>query len=319
MNSTADLSSKTITVIGGTGFVGRAVVEALAQRGAKIIVLTRNTEKAKQVKLFGHVGQITAVSGSALDDARLRSVIEPADIVINLVGILAPSGAQSFDAVQAKLPETIGRLAAESDVDRVIHMSAIGADIKSASAYARSKAEGERGLLRQFENSVILRPSVIFGPGDGFFNRFGRMAMMAPALPLIGGGKSKMQPVYVGDVADAVMAVLADSTTSGQIYELGGPTIYSFAELMAYILEVTERSRQLVSVPFSLMAIPAALASLLPNPPLTPDQLRLLKVDNVVSGELPTFSDLGISPASVESVVPEYLASYRPGGRFGIR
>ncbi len=312
-----NLARKTVTVIGGTGFVGRAIIEKLAKAEAQIIILARNGERAKRLKPLGDVGQISVIAGNALDEATLRSAIAPADCVINLVGILAPSGTQTFDATQAKLPEMIARIASETGVEQLVHLSAIGADAKSPSQYARTKAEGERGLLRQFPDAVILRPSIIFGAGDGFFTRFGQMAMIAPALPLIGGGKNVMQPVYVGDVADAVMAVLQQGNIKGDIFELGGPAKYSFAELMRFTLKAVGRKRALVNIPFAMMALPAAFASLLPNPPVTSDQLKLLKIDNVVSAKAKGLEMLGITPKSIDVIVPEYLAPFKPGGRFG--
>ena len=246
----------------------------------------------------------------------MLSVIAPADIVINLVGILAPSGRQTFSALQAELPGRIARTATETGTASVVHVSALGADLKSPSVYARTKAEGERALLRQFAQATVLQPSIIFGPGDSFFNRFGQMAMLAPALPLIGGGTSLMQPVYVGDVADAVLATLTTEEARGQIYQLGGPQTYSFAELMRFTLECVGRRRLLLPVPYSVASLPAAFAGLLPNPPLTLDQLKLLKVDNVCKKSAPGLADLGITPTAIEGVVPAYLMPFRPGGRF---
>jgi NADH dehydrogenase len=210
-------------------------------------------------------------------------------------------------------------MAALKGVENIVHISAIGASLKSPSLYARTKAEGERALLRQFPSAVVLRPSVIFGPGDGLFARFGQMAMLAPALPLVGGGRNRMQPVYVGDVADSVVAALTGKATHGQIYQLGGPHIYSFADLMRFILKATERRRMLVSVPFAVMAIPAFFAGLLPNPPVTRDQLKLLKTDNICVKSAPGLAELGITPTAIEAIVPEYLAAFRPGGRFTYR
>ena len=310
------LSGKTVSLIGGTGFVGRAVAEKLLKTGARVIILARNTERAKRLKISGAIGQLTAVPGNALNDTDLLSVIAPADIVINLVGILAPSGQQTFSALQAELPVRIGRMAKDTECEQIVHLSALGAELKSLSIYARSKAEGDRGLLRQFPDAVVLRPSIIFGPGDNFFNRFGHMAMFVPALPLIGGGKSLMQPVYVGDVAEAVLAALTMEEAKGQIYQLGGPQTYSFADLMRFTLSCVGRRRLLVPVPFSVASLPAAFAGLLPNPPLTLDQLKLLKVDNVCQKSAPGLTDLLITPTAIEGVVPDYLTVFRPGGRF---
>ncbi len=310
------LSDKTIAVIGGMGFVGRALCEKLASAGARLFILARNAERAKQLKLLGAVGQITAFSGNALDDEDLGAVISQADMVVNLVGILAPSGRQQFAPLQAELPQRIGRLASAHGCEAVVHLSALGAALDSPSIYARTKAEGERGLLRQYRAATILQPSVIFGPGDGFFNRFGQMAMLSPALPLIGGGQNKMQPVFVGDVADAIVAILQQPALRGKIYQLGGPKTYSFADLMAYTLAVTARRRWLVPVPFALIYLPAVLAGLLPQPPITTDQLKLLRTDNICAKSANGFARLGISPSALETIVPSYLSAFRPGGRF---
>ncbi len=207
-------------------------------------------------------------------------------------------------------------MATQHNLARVVHVSALGVSLKSESLYARTKAEGERNLLRQFSTATIIRPSVIFGPGDNFFNRFGQMAMMAPALPLIGGGVNKMQPVYVEDVAAAIVNALSMKETEGKIYQLGGPQIYSFKELMAFTLAATGRQRMLIPVPFAMMAVPALLAGLLPNPPITYDQLKLLKTDNVVQKNAAGFAELGIEPAAIEAVVGDYLTAFRAGGRF---
>ena len=310
------LNGKTVTLIGGSGFIGRALVENLARAGSRILVLGRNSERVKRMKPLGSVGQITAVAGDATDESTLRTAIAPADIVINLVGILSPSGRYDFELMHASLPDKIAAIARDENVDKLIHFSALGADLKSRSIYASTKAEGERAVLRQFKKAIILRPSVVFGPGDNFFNRFGQMAMIAPALPLIGGGKNKMQPVFVGDVADAVMTVLCPDFSGDQIFELGGPRVYSFAELMQLTLKAVGRRRLLLPVPFPVMALPAFVAGFLPNPPLTLDQLELLKTDNVCRAKASGFAELGLTPRAAEMIVSGYLAPFRPGGRF---
>lgn len=313
------MNQKTVTVIGGAGFIGRSVVEKLARQGARVIILCRNADKAKSVKPLGDVGQITAVSGDALDDEVLRRVIAPADMIVNLVGILAPSGKQSFAATQAELPARIAAIAKEYDVKKIVHMSAIGADLQSKSRYGLTKAEGERAVMRGFSPVTILRPSIVFGPGDGFFNRFGQMAMVAPALPVIGGGTNLMQPVFVGDVADAVVEALQNPETDDQLYELGGPKRYSFKELMQMTCAAVGRKRALVSIPFAVMHLPASVLQLLPNPPVTRDQLYLLEKDNVVSKKAKGFAELGIVPQAVEMHIGDYLAHLRPGGRFSAK
>lgn len=312
----------TVAVIGGSGFVGRATIEKLAQAGKQIIVLCRNSDRAKFLKPMGRIGQITIVAGDALNDKVLESVLAPADAVVNMVGILAESGVQKFHGLQAELPKRIGQLAARHHHQAVVHISAIGADSKSVSKYAMTKGAGESELKAVFPKAVILRPSVIFGPRDKFFNRFAAMAQIFPALPLPGGGHMRIQPVYVEDVAAATLVGLGiagndlKKQPAGRIFELGGPDIFSFRQLMALTLQYSQRRRLLISVPFAAMAVAASVAELLPNPPLTPDQLRLLKMDNVVAKGALKFADLDIVPTSIDAVVPNYLARHRPGGLF---
>jgi NADH dehydrogenase len=322
---------RTVAVIGGSGFVGRAIVEMLAREGARVIVLCRNAERAKFLKTMGVVGQVTPVSGNALSDEDLERVMASADSVVNLVGILAEGGSQRFATLQGELPGRIGALAAKLGVKHVVHVSAIGASAESRSVYARSKAAGEAALHAAFPDAVILRPSIIFGPRDSFFNRFAGMAMMAPGLPLPGGGRMQMQPVYVGDVVDAVAVGLgfrkmpksgkggAAKSVKGSIFELGGPDVFTFRELMKITLQAIGRRRLLVPVPLGAMSLGAMITGLLPNPPLTMDQVRLLAVDNVVSDEARGLADLGIVPTPVDTIIPEYLSCFRPGGQFSRR
>ena len=311
-----------VTVIGGSGFVGRATVERLARAGKQVIVLCRNSERAKFLKPMGNVGQITIVAGNALDQAVLAKVIEPADAVVSLIGILAEGGGQRFDQLQGELPGRIGALAAAHNVQSITHISAIGASDASLSHYAKSKAVGEAGLLNAFASAVILRPSIVFGPRDDFFNRFASLAMTAPALPLPGGGKMRMQPVYVEDLASAIMASLgfgvgkSIKSPKGKIFELGGPDIFSFRQLMEMTLMHIQRRRLLIPVPFFAMTCGASIAGLMPSPPITVDQVRLLKCDNIVSEGEWALSDLGVTPTCVDSVLPTYLDRYRPGGLF---
>lgn len=311
---------KTIAVIGGSGFVGRATIELIAKHSARVIVLCRNAEKAKYLKPMGVVGQITLVSGDACDDETLERVIAPADAVVNLVGILAEKGSQKFTALQAELPGRIGAMAAKHDVESVVHVSAIGASATSPSIYSRTKAAGEAALLSAFPKAVILRPSIVFGAGDSFFNRFASMAMLAPALPLPGGGGMLMQPVYVGDVAAAIAAGLGLTRTrkkmEGETFELAGPNIFSFRQLMELTLSHIKRRRLLMPVPLWAMRCGAVFAGLLPNPPLTVDQVRLLASDNVADPSRPGLSEIGITPTPVDTILPQYLARFRPGGRF---
>ncbi|MFQ3623822.1 MAG: complex I NDUFA9 subunit family protein [Acetobacteraceae bacterium] len=305
---------KVATVFGGSGFIGRYIVKRLAERGYRVRVAVRDPEAALFLKPMGALGQIVPMAASVRDDASVASMVEGAEVVVNSVGILYETGSQRFQALQAEAPGRIGRAAAAAGTRAVVHLSAIGADAASPSVYARTKAEGEAAVRQAFPAATILRPSIVFGPEDGFFNRFAALAQVLPALPLYGGGTSRFQPVYVGDVADAAMAAIARPEPAGRTYELGGPRIYTFRELLAYILETTGRRRLLLSIPFSVGAVQARLLELLPTPPLTRDQLLLLQRDNVVSPGALTLSDLGIAPKAVEAIVPTYLAKFRRGG-----
>jgi uncharacterized protein YbjT (DUF2867 family) len=321
---------KTVAVIGGSGFLGRAIIEKLARAKMRVIVLCRNAEKAKFLKTMGVVGQITVVAGNVLNDEDLETVIAPADAVVNLIGILAENSRQRFDALQGELPGRIGVIAARHGVKDVVHLSAIGADFESKSRYASSKAAGEAALHSAFPDAVILRPSIVFGPRDSFFNRFASMAMLAPGLPLPGGGSMRMQPIYVGDVVTAVAIALGlDGATQvkkgkaksirGGIFELGGPDIFTFKELMQITLSAIRRRRLLLPVPLPIMSLGAVFAGLLPNPPVTVDQVRLLAMDNVVSAGARGLDELGVTPTPVAAILPEYLSRYRPGGQFASR
>ena len=311
-------AQKTVAVIGGTGFIGRNIVEQLAKSGARVKILTRNADRAKFLKPMGDVGQITAMAGNALDEDTLRMVMSGVDAVVNTIGILAESGTQRFASLQAELPGRIGKIASELGITSIVQLSAIGADDKSSSKYARTKAMGEAALLKACPTATILRPSLVFGAGDGFFNRFASMAVIAPGLPVIGGGKNKVQPVYVGDVASATVTALEGKAHQGKIYELGGPDIMTFREVMAYILKLTKRRRALLPIPFGVMGLAAGAMSVLPNAPVTRDQLKQLKTDNVVAANALTLKNLGIEATPVDLIVPEYLARYQPGGRFAI-
>lgn len=298
----------TVVVFGGSGFIGRQVVKRLAQAGARVIVPSRRPGLLSWMKVAGDVGQVLPIVADTRDDASVAAAVTGADAVINLIGILAPSGADSFDGVQHQAAARIARAAAAAGARHFVQISAIGADPASASAYARSKAAGEAAVRASMPGAVILRPSIVFGPGDGFFNRFGRMAKALPFLPLIGGGHTRFQPVYVGDVADAVMVALTDPACAGKTYELGGPRAYSFKDLLDYIRrQAGVPHRCLLTLPFPVAMMQAFFTEMLPGKPLTRDQVTLLRRDNVVSGALPGLTDLGITPKAVELVVPSYL------------
>jgi NADH dehydrogenase len=306
----------TATVFGGSGFLGRHLIRRLARTGCIIRVPTRDVVRAAALKTAGHVGQIVPMHCNVRSDESVAAVLQGSDLVINLIGTLAPRGRNTFGSVHAEAAERIARLAAAAGARRLVHVSAIGADPASPSAYARSKAEGERLVSAAFPGVTILRPSIVFGPEDQFFNKFAGLTRIAPALPLIGGGRTRFQPVYVGDVADAAMAVLARPDTRGLRFELGGPRVYSFRELMQLVLTITGRHRGLVSVPWGFAALLGSVLQLLPNPLLTRDQVRQLGQDNVVGGTLPGLADLGIAPTAAEAILPTYLDRFRVGGRF---
>ncbi len=312
-------SDTLITVFGGSGFLGRHVVRALAKRRYRIRVAVRRPELAGHLQPLGTVGQIQAVQANLRYPRSIEAAVRDSAIVINLVGILFESGRQSFDAVQTFGAEQVA-LAASSYGARVIHVSAIGADAQSPSNYARSKAKGEQAVRAASPEASIIRPSIVFGPEDQFFNRFAAMARMMPALPLVGGGLTKFQPVFVGDVAEAIAGLVEQNAGRGKTYEFGGPQVRTFRELMEYVLQTTERSRLLLPVPFWLAKAQSYVLQFLPNPPLTPDQVDMLRVDNVVSEESQrdglTLQGLGIAPTSYEAVVPSYLWRFRKTGQF---
>ncbi|MBK5921637.1 complex I NDUFA9 subunit family protein [Rhodothalassium salexigens] len=310
------MEGRLVTVFGGSGFLGRYVVQRLADRGDRIRSAGRRPQEALFLKPLGEVGQIHTVQANIRDDASVERVIADADAVVNLVGILAETGKQKFAALQGEGAGRIARLAKQHGVKALVQMSAIGADENSPAAYARSKARGEALVREHFPEATILRPSIVFGPEDDFFNRFAKMARMAPALPLI-SGQSRFQPVYVGDVADAVRAALEpDSPARGKTYELGGPRTYTFEELLKLMLKEIMIKRPLVSIPMPIAKLQAQVLQFLPNPPLTPDQLKMLARDNVVADDAATLGDLGITPTPLEAILGEYLEHYRPRGQF---
>lgn len=305
------MRNRLLTVFGGTGFIGRHVVRRLAEQGARLRVVSRNPPCAGHLQPMGRVGQIVVESADLRDETALTNLLAGTNAVINLIGILYETRRQRFTEIHGELPGRIARAAAAAGVERLVHLSAIGADPQATSAYARSKAAGEAAVRDAFAAATILRPSIVVGPEDGFFNRFAAMARLLPVLPLIGGGHTRFQPIYVGDVATAIVAALANAEAQNQTYQLGGPRVYSFTELMRYMLSVVERRRLLVPLPFEIAALQARLLELLPVPPLTRDQVELLKVDNIVAEGAPHLLDLGVSPTPIELVVPEYLARYR--------
>jgi len=309
-----------VTVFGGSGFLGRSVVRALAKRDYRIRVAVRRPELAGHLQPLGRVGQIHSVQANLRYPASVEAAMRDCQVAVNLVGILTEAGAQTFDAVQGQGAEAVAKAASAAGA-RMVHVSAIGADGNSASHYARAKAAGEKAVASALPSATILRPSILFGPEDEFTNRFAALARLSPVLPLIGGGETRLQPAYVGDVATAVADAVDGKTRPGAIYELGGPEVLTMREIMKIILDITDRNRMLVSLPFGLAKLQALLLQFAPGPfKLTPDQVALLRSDNVVSDAAKaaglTLEGLGISPDSIEAIAPQYLWRFRPAGQF---
>jgi NADH dehydrogenase len=309
------MRNRRIVVVGGSGFIGRYVVKRLAERGAVVVAVSRHASEALFLKPFGDVGQVALIDADLTDEARLAAALSGAEAVISSVGILYERGRQRFDVVHHQGPARLARLAAQAGAKHLVHVSAIGADPQAPAAYARSKAAGEAAVKAAFPAATILRPSLVFGPEDDFFNRFGAMACLLPALPLIGGGTTRFQPVYVGDVADAAVAALERADAQGKTYELGGPKAYSFRELMELLLAEIGRKRMLVNLPYGLASFEARFLECLPVPPLTRDQVKLLQRDTVVSPGALGLADLGITPTALALVLPTYLDRFRRGSR----
>lgn len=304
------MEQRVITLVGGTGFVGRYVVKLLAQAGYTVRVIARRPDAALALKTAGNVGQIVLTSGNIANAQTFAAQLQDSYAVINLAGILSESGKQTFAHVHAQGAEKLARTAKAAGVKRFIHVSALGVDRAPTSHYARSKLHGEQAIRLAFPEATILRPSLIFGPEDQFFNRFACMAHCAPALPLFGGGKTRFQPVYVMDVAKAILAALVQDSTKGETYELGGPRVYTFRELMELTMSASHHQRRLVNIPMSIAAFTGSVLQHFPSPPLTRDQVELLKYDNIVIPEAKGLVDLGIEPTGLELVVPDYLARF---------
>ncbi len=309
-----------VTVFGGSGFLGRHVVRALCKRDYRIRVAVRRPELAGHLQPLGKVGQVNAVQANLRYPDSVASAMRDSHVAVNLVGILAEGGAQSFDAVQGTGAGTVAK-AASAVGARMVQVSAIGADPDSPSRYARAKAAGEKAVLAAAPTATILRPSIVFGPEDQFTNRFAALARMSPALPLIGGGLTKLQPVYVGDVATAVADAVDGKTKAGATYELGGPEVLTMREIMEVILATVERQRLLVTLPFGLAKLQSLFLQFAPGAlKLTPDQVMLLRADNVVSDAAKsaglTLEGLGITADSLEAIAPQYLWRFRAAGQF---
>lgn len=316
------MTGEIVTVFGGSGFLGRNIVRELASAGYRVRVATRNPNSAMFLQPMGTPGQIGLFQANLRDEDSVRRVLKNSHAVINLVGLLFEAGKQQFRSIHVEGAERIARLATEAGVVRAVHVSAIGADLGSPSRYARTKAEGETAFRRAYPEATIIRPSIVFGPEDDFFNKFADMARFAPALPLIGGGKTRFQPIHVDDVADAVVKSLTWEGARGRIFEVGGPQILTFRECLEMMLRHIHRKRALVPLPFMLAHMIAFFASLSPfgAPLLTNDQVRLLRRDNVVgeSGDATVgrIEDFGIKPVAADVILPTYLYRFRPKGQY---
>lgn len=309
------MSGELVTVFGGSGFIGRTLVQRLAKAGYRVRVAVRRPNSALDVKTLGDLGQVHLAQANVRNKPSIEAAINGADHVVNLVGVLFESGKQSFGKIHDEGAGLVAEVAAAANVKSLVHMSAIGADDKSNSKYAKSKAAGEKAVLKNFPNASIIRPSVVFGADDNFFNKFAAMAKSFRMLPVI-CGDTKFQTVYVGDVADAIVSIISDEDYAGKIYELGGPKAYSFRELLEMVNKVTEQNVPLITIPIQMAYFQAFFFGMLPNPMVTIDQMRLLEKDNVVSDDALKLSDLGVEATPPEAIIPNYLFLHRPMGQF---
>ena len=307
---------KVACIFGASGFIGRHLIRRLTKKDFRIIAVTRSPYLHGHLKPLGNPGQIDLEKVNLFDEERLRILIKSSDVVINLVGILYENKKQKFENIHAKFPDLLSKLCSELNIEKFVHISALGINETISSQYMQSKLKGEKNIINNFDRSVILRPSVIFGPEDKFFNQFASLAEILPALPLIGGGLTYFQPIYVGDVAKSIMTVLEEEEISNNIYELGGPQTFTFKELMKILLKEINKKRFLVPVPFLFAKFQAMILQLLPKPLLTTDQVEMLKYDNIVTNKYPTLKDLKINPKTIESVLPDYIWRFRKGGQF---
>ncbi len=313
------MKDKQVTIFGGTGFIGRYVVSRLAALGYNIRVATRRPGSAYFLRPAGNVGQVVPFLCDIHDDYSVAAAIEESTLIINLIGILAESGKKNtFEKIHHGFPKRLGRLAKKAGIKTLVHVSSLAVSERASSQYLVTKAKGEKALRKNFAKASILRPSIVFGEEDQFFNRFAQMALFSPALPLIGGGKTKFQPVYVCNVADAIVKCVTDPSTAGKTYELGGPEIQTFKELMRIMLDQIERKRWLVPVPWKVAAIKGTVLQNLPGKLLTRDQVRALQTDSVVKDNILTLADLEVEATPLSVILPTYLNRFKPGGRFGV-
>ncbi len=314
------LKTKTITVFGGTGFLGRHIIWQLAKTGATIRVATRVPQRAYFLRPAGSVGQVVPIGCDIHNDQSVAVALSGADMAVNLIGVLFESGRNTFKRVHVEAAERIARSCKFANVQLLVHLSALGASADSTSAYSRTKAAGEDAVIHAFSHSVILRPSVVFGPEDNFFNRFATMARKSPLLPLIGGGKTKFQPVYVGDIAKAVLHIASAPDTAqydGMIYEMAGPQVYTFRQMLDVMKKYTHQEFSYASLPMPIAKVMGAAAGILPSPALTLDQVRSLQYDCIAGPSNAGLTSLGVAPTSLDSILPTYLSQYWPGGKLG--
>lgn len=311
------MSITQVTVFGGSGFIGRAIVRALAQEGLRVRVAVRRIELAESVKTAGDVGQVTVMRTNLRNPASVAAAIAGSQAVINAAGIPFQRGRQRYQTVHVAGSRTIAEAATAAGVQRLVHMSGIGADHRaSTNPYVRSKVDAEDAIISGFPTATILRPSVVFGPDDAMFNRLAQIAAVAPFVPVVGGGSAKVQPVFVGDVGSAAVAVLARPETAKTVFELGGPRVYTYREIAVLVLREIDRDKPILSVPAPLMKIAGFFAEFLPVPPLTHDQVDLLTLDNVARPGAPGLAALGIQATAAEAILPTYLDRFRAGGRY---
>ena len=311
------MKQKIATIFGASGFIGRHLIRRLTEKDFRIIAVTRSPYLSQYLKPLGNPGQIDLEKLENLfDKERLKMLIKNSDVVINCIGILYQTNKQKFENIHAKFPDLLSKLCSELNIEKLVHISALGINETVSSQYMQSKLKGEKNILNNFNRSVILRPSIIFGPEDKFFNRFASLAEFFPVLPLIGGGLTYFQPIYVGDVAKSIVTILEKEEIKENIYELGGPQTFTFKELMEILLKQIKKKRFLIPIPYSFAKFQAKILQLLPKPLLTTDQVEMLKYDNIVSNNYPTLKDLKINPKKIESILPDYIWRFRKGGQF---
>ena len=310
------MKQKIATIFGASGFIGRHLIRKLTEKDFRIIAVTRSPYLHGYLKPLGNPGQIDLEKVSISDEENLKTLIKHSDVVINLVGILYENKKQKFENIHAKFPDLLSKLCNELNIEKFVHISALGINETVSSQYMQSKLKGEKNILNNFNYSVILRPSIVFGPEDQFFNKFASLAEFLPALPLIGGGQTKFQPIYVLDLCKAIVAVLDKEEVKENIYDLGGSQIFTFKELMEILLKQIKKKRFLVPISFSFAKFQAKILQLLPKPLITADQVEMLKYDNVVTNNYPTLKDLKINPKSIDSILPSYIWRFRKGGQF---